>query len=493
MKYVLLGICLLFLPLLKAQELVSFSGSNYAGINAADINPSFIAYSRLRTDINFMQTRATVYTNNFFANPQFVPGLFFRDEVSVGIRNQTNADRSTNRDVEISAAIDAPTNLFANATIKGPGMMWSDGFKAFAIQTHFKTIGNVNNMSADLSRMLFEQTGYAPLLNRNLVMEKGAGASMMSYGSLDFSYAKMLNNRRNKIVNVGVTAKVLVGFQAMYFQSHGTAIQFAKQNSIQPQAMGFDFAYAMANKAAGEGEFLPRGLGMGADIGFSYIRKKNSRLYKIGCPSFIRKICFMPNYKWKFGASIIDIGGISFSTLAQQYSFNQTALRWDSISYAPVKTIQQLDQTLHEKALNPNSIEKGLAFYMSLPTALSLQFDYNINDAVFINTTWVQRIALSSGAGVRRMNVLAVTPRYETDQIELAVPVQLYEYNAPAIGLMARYRSVFIGTDQLGSTMGLTKLNGADLYIGFKMALTNDYSPSAMGGKRKRPTNLNKH
>ena len=129
---------------------------------------------------------------------------------------------------------------------------------------------------------------------------------------------------------------------------------------------------------------------------------------------------------------------------------------------------------------------------MSLPTALSLQFDYNVTDAVFINTTCLQRIALSIGAGVRRMNVLAVSPRYETDQIEIAMPVQLYEYSAPALGLMARYRSVFIGTDQLGSTMGLTKLNGADLYIGFKMTIANDYSPSAMGGGRKRPVNLNR-
>ncbi len=129
---------------------------------------------------------------------------------------------------------------------------------------------------------------------------------------------------------------------------------------------------------------------------------------------------------------------------------------------------------------------------MSLPTALSLQFDYNINDAVFINTTWVQRINFGSNPGIRRMNMLAVSPRYETDQVEVALPVQLLEYSQPAIGLMMRYRSIFAGTDQLGSTMGLTRLNGADLYLGFKMNIQGDYSPSSINNRRKKKArNLN--
>ncbi len=480
--------------LVHGQEFVSYSNSNYAGINAADINPSFIAYSRLRSDINFLQVRTQLFNNNFYANPQFVPGLFFREQIKGGLANSQNAEGSSSGKIILSENINSNTNFFANAIAKGPGFMTSDGFRAFAVQTHVKTIADLNNISPEISRMLFEQTDYTPLINKGIFMEKGAGFSMMSYGEVDFTYAKMLNNRKNKIINIGVTGKVLVGFAAMYMRSGGTLINFSKRNNIESSNLVFDFGYAMPDEKAGEGAMIPRGLGLGADIGFSYIRKKNSRLYKYGCPSFIRKVCFMPNYKWKFGASILDLGGIHFSTLANNYVYNGTVLSWDSISFTPIKTIQELDQTLQQKASNPSSIEKSFAFYMSLPTALSLQFDYNVNDAVFINTTWVQRMNFGSNPAVRRMNIFAVSPRYETDQVEVALPVQLLEYSQPAIGLMMRYRNIFAGTDQLGSTMGLTRLNGADLYLGFKMNIQGDYSPSSINNRRKKKArNLNVH
>ncbi len=476
-----------------AQELLSLSNGNYAGINGADVNPSFIAYSRLETDINFLQFRGNIFNNNFYANSRFVPSLAFNQNQKGYLDNWQHSNYVKSDDqIIISQDINAPTNLWANAIVKGPGFMWSDGRKAFAVQSHFKNIVDVNNIDPQLSLMLFEQTRYQPYINQRLSLRNGAGLSMMNYGEVSFTYAKTVSNRKYRIVNFGVTGKLLVGFNALSLKSQGSTFQFPSHNNISASDFNMDVGYAVSDIQQGENFFAPKGTGAAADIGFSYIRKKSSRYFKTGCPSFIRKICFMPNYKWKFGASILDFGGITFNSRANFYQYRNASFQWNAVGSSNIRSIQQADATLQDRTVGTGSLNEQYSFYMALPTALSIQFDYNLNDAVFINATWVQRMQFSNGPGIRRMNVLCVSPRYETDQIELAMPISLYEYQYPTVGAMVRYGSVFIGSDQLGSTLGFARLNGADLYIGVKMNVHNNNSPGSVSAKkRKKPINLN--
>jgi hypothetical protein len=109
-------------------------------------------------------------------------------------------------------------------------------------------------------------------------------------------------------------------------------------------------------------------------------------------------------------------------------------------------------------------------FGVWLPSAASLQFDYNFGNNIFANMTYIQGIRLGSIA-VRRPALISVTPRYETRYFEVNLPLSLYDYRDPQIGLAVRIFNLVIGTEKLGTIMHLTNVNGMDFYfsLGFNL------------------------
>jgi hypothetical protein len=117
---------------------------------------------------------------------------------------------------------------------------------------------------------------------------------------------------------------------------------------------------------------------------------------------------------------------------------------------------------------------------MFLPTAISLQFDYCIRPRIYLNASVIQAMPLSKRAIVRASQ-FAVAARYETRRLEIALPLTLYEYKAPHLGIAIRYKFFVIGTDRLGSFSGLWDTTGYDLYFGFKL---NTCELRKKGGKK---------
>jgi hypothetical protein len=127
----------------------------------------------------------------------------------------------------------------------------------------------------------------------------------------------------------------------------------------------------------------------------------------------------------------------------------------------------------------PDESQSGSKMNIYLPTGISLQFDYCIIPKVYANLSLVQAVPLSKYAIVRASQV-AVTPRYETRNFEVAMPFTFYEYKTPHLGLAIRYRFIVLGTDRLGSFTGLWNTTGYDVYFGFKF---NTCQLKGKGGK----------
>ena len=116
-------------------------------------------------------------------------------------------------------------------------------------------------------------------------------------------------------------------------------------------------------------------------------------------------------------------------------------------------------------------------FRIWLPTALSAQFDYNFGHDLYVNATYVQGIRMGS-PGVKRETLLAVTPRYETPDWEVNLPLSIVDFRHPAIGLAIRIFYLVIGTEKLGTFLNLTDISGIDLYF----ALNINLNPKAGKG-----------
>ena len=110
---------------------------------------------------------------------------------------------------------------------------------------------------------------------------------------------------------------------------------------------------------------------------------------------------------------------------------------------------------------------RGNSIKVGLPTALSVQMDINYTGNWYINGILIYPLMLRS-AGIVRPAQLAVTPRYETDHFEVDLPVSMYDFKRPRIGISMRLFFLTIGTDKLGGFFNLSDFTGMDFYMALK-------------------------
>ena len=105
---------------------------------------------------------------------------------------------------------------------------------------------------------------------------------------------------------------------------------------------------------------------------------------------------------------------------------------------------------------------------MALPSAISIQVDWNVYNHFFANLTIIKGFGHGNNPGVIRPDVYSLTPRYETLWGEVSIPMSLLYYNQwrPRIGLAMRIYYFFIGGDAPGSLLKLNDLEGVDFYAG---------------------------
>jgi len=110
---------------------------------------------------------------------------------------------------------------------------------------------------------------------------------------------------------------------------------------------------------------------------------------------------------------------------------------------------------------------KGDRFKIGLPTAMSLQADLYIKRNIYLNAFWLQPVKTSKYY-LHRASIVAVTPRYETPWFEASLPVSVYDYRYMRIGLSLRFWFLTIGTERLGTYLGMADINGMDFYASLK-------------------------
>jgi hypothetical protein len=120
---------------------------------------------------------------------------------------------------------------------------------------------------------------------------------------------------------------------------------------------------------------------------------------------------------------------------------------------------------------------RGSSFYMWLPSALSIQFDYHYSKNWYVNTSLIYGFDLSP-ACVSRPAEIAITPRYESRGFEANLPVSLYDWNKLRIGLSLRYYYVTIGTEKIGEFFRISNFTGLDFYIAMNFFIDKGDCPN---------------
>ena len=327
-------------------------------------------------------------------------------------------------------------NAYGNFRLDGPAFMLNKGRHAFAISDAARTVVSFKTLS-----QLRATTGVkAP------DMYKVGG---LAWGEVGFSYAYIFKRMEKNVWAAGITLKMLAGAGGAYFSSSNNAYTF--NSSI---------AENLNNGGFSSGGSLGYGKGFGIDLGVVYQKKKKPvNLITLG------KLCNQKFqlYDYKVGISLIDIGSIKFSGSSANSNFNKNLI----LSYGGIDTSKFLiaDDTTYKyssSSINMNS------FNMSLPSAVSLQFDYYYKKNIYANFTLIYGIS-SSNTSVKRPSLIAFTPRFEKRWFEAGVPVSVSDFKYFRLGLFLRLWNFSIGTDNLLGSLGAGTNKSFDVYFSLKM------------------------
>jgi hypothetical protein len=427
-----------------AQERLGIANSNYAGTNGVLLNPSSMVDSWTYIDINLAGASAFVH-NNYYYLP----------ETNL-LRLAKNKELANNPMDKYTKTL---KNGFFQGSVSGPAVTMVLGDHAIGLNTNIRSYANVNKVPYHLAKFTKEGFTFSELQNQDFSV-KNASFNAMSWGEVGLSYGKILKKQDRDLISAGITVKKLFGI------TQGSLLieelDYNVNDSAQMMVSNYKGQLAYTEPAFNSGK------GWGFDLGFTYKKMKEDVSGYI--PHSKAYDCECMDYQYKIGASILDIGRIKFTQNALLTSYENGQGQFDT-DFQAINEIDDIIEPFDELANDGGTSSSTYTYKAKLPTAASVQVDYNLGKFFYVNGTMVQRLTSAKKLGVVRPNLTTVSLRYERKRFEVAVPVSLYEYRYPMMGVMVRLNSVIIGTDNLGPYLFKTDIYRADIYVSVKYSI----------------------
>lgn len=365
--------------------------------------------------------------------------------------------------------------LTTDEIFSGPSAMFQNGRHSFGISTAIRSVHSAYNVPYQIPISIYQ--GKLDEFNYINFNDYNFNFVSMSWGEIGLSYAYDFYEYNDKKLTFGATAKLLLGYEGFYIAINNANYVSSVNNTVNILNFSSEIAYSLPigyedldeNSIIDFGSSpIMKGFGMGLDIGFVYTKTEspNSTVYR-------RRACSQPYqpFKYKLGFSIMDIGGLTFKKKAAVQSFNDVDKYWQQFDTINFRGINSFMGMLSEVFYGDSSASySGNKFRIGLPAKLSLQFDYKINDNFFIAAMWNQPIQFNLRT-LHSVPLLSIIPRFEKSYIGVSLPISLYNYRQPVIGLAVRFYSITVGTEMLNSLIGLGNLTGANVYFSIKLSL----------------------
>ncbi len=465
-KILKLFFLLALLPLSgTAQDAVGMSVGNYAGIEGSLLNPASIANSKSYLEINLLS--GIIFAHNNYL--RLVPN-----------------DPNGNQNLEVAASIfpffggsgldivDKYTTpdkyAFVNTRFTGPSFIYSINRHAFAFHTSFRTFTSGLDIPYDVAKFAFEGLYFSDQHFINYIHPEPFEVMSLGWNELRFSYANTFRKNYREQLTAGVALKVLLGYHGFYLNStqadymvpHRDTMHIYHLDAVAGYSLPFDYS---SNDFFGFRSPV-RGFGLAFDLGLTYTKPSLESLRR---PSHMRHD--ETPYIYRVGISLLDVGYLNFNKHSRRLQFDGISATWGGLSQIEFISMDDLVDTMSLALTNSlTGLDDGSGFRMFLPSALSLQFDYNINGSFYVNAMLLQNIRYAT-LQVSRPSYVAVTPRFESNMFGVSMPITYLATNDLRIGLAIRYLYFTIGTDKLGAYYGSTDYNGFSLYFSVKFNL----------------------
>ena len=458
---------------------------NYSGVNGIQLNPSAMNSSKSWLDIHLVSGDAFLQNNYIYLSKNefviwdvFKPGFELpshEEDYGTEVRPFYRYDYARRKD------------FFINIRINGPGAMlvWRD--HAFGLHTAARSVSSIRNVPPDLANFMYLGLNYNPQHNINYKTNKRFSVAQMSWMEAGLSYAYKVYGRGFNRIDAGISIRRLFGLAGFYTVVDDLDYVVLDDSTMQINNLQADYAFSLpidynsnSNSMGMVTDPLFSGGGWGFDLGVTY-----TRLKKHHQKQYFDKLCAQQyeDYLYRIGMALIDVGGITFKDRAQKYRIDNQASYWENLNHFDFQTVNQLMDTISYQFYgDPTASYAGDKLTLWLPSALSIQADYHYRNNWYVNGSLIFPVHFSK-ASLSRPAQLAVTPRYESYWFEANLPVSLYDWYQLRMGLSLRFYILTIGTEKLGTYLGLSNFNGMDIYFSVKVPLKKGTCRSKKGAK----------
>lgn len=510
---------------IKGQDFLPFLNDNRAGINQVLLQPASIADGRLVVDFNIVGLSAQI-RNDYV---KFESGATWNL-----MRDFDDPDWLAN-----NAMLADPNGKAKNATFNFqvvlPSFMFAiDRKQSIGFVSRIRDIKISDNVDEPLARSIFSdfEDDYSwQQMSNGSPWHAGRNISGVHHTFADYGivYAREIFDKGDHYLKGGATIKFLQGISSTYIWIDELTYWFEKdpgtvdpndENSFDADSASWNsplIRYGTSeNWQSNEGSYpwpafdaytLTSDPSVGLDIGVVYEWRPDSEKYTYdmnGKKGLKRKD--LNKYKIKVGVSVLDIGSLKYKKINDENhrAFDFSArftpgypgqrptagnTSWMLLDPIDMNSPPYYDfaDTVFNRSLT-SSVTRledfGGEYRMKLPTALSFQFDWNIDNDLYLNLTSFTSLVKSKAGSpaTHYVSNYSITPRYEGKWFGAAIPVQYNEYEQFLVGLGLRLGFIWIGTNDLLSLIGATEGYGSSIHFAVKVPIHYKAPPSDIDG-----------
>lgn len=452
-------ISVLFLQLILpavSQEKIGISNSNYSSINNIHLNPSSSVDSRTFVQLNIIGAHLYEMNNTAYL-PNFSVWSVKGKEPAINTSSQKKF-------------------LYLKSDVSVPGFVVSNRKIGFGIFARARAEIDLKRIPYELAEIISKQQ-IDTLQPTHEINIKNAKIGAMAWTEYGVNFGGMISRRNGVMMTLGGNLKYLTGIGLAYYnlKELNTIID---KNHMQATIENSRVRYSMPKWNSGKG--------VGTDIGFTY-KKMLSSIDNYFSNSKLSN-CTYIDYRYKIGVSILDAGFIRYNTGTYKGDISGT-IESSDYKNTNVDSLIRAEFSVSQQTNKP--------LYASTPTGISVQTDWNLGyymksnafKHMYLNATIVQSVLTKKVTGVQRSNTLSLTPRYERKNIEVALPVKLYNYQKLQLGLAFRFRTFVLGVDNVMPLIKKSDTYSVGVYTNLGISL---FKNPACWKKKKRFPKLKK-
>lgn len=462
---------LFFLSLLNcsvhAQQSLAHAASSYSGLHSAAVNPSQLSFNQRSWGIHLPGVGANLQNNSLVVDRINLLATAFGRTYSFEVDNSLNRRTNAQAEIFLRANFDNSLDLRLQTWVMGLGGFLQYGRHAFGLSVGGRAFLELSNMAPAMATQLYEGLRFDSLLDQQ-ISSPGLRFNLLAFTETNLTWSYRFLQKRTRGASIGVTAKLMNVHQSAHldFEQFDYSVGSASDTFLISNLGG------TYGRSVGDNGILSGG-GLAFDVGFTFVdvdenpgnAQKTSA--SINCFNFLskrnRKFTAPPPHFWKLGISLLDLGlmrlnafdflmvgqGIPIGLREQLFNFSE----------------EPFDATFKNRVDSFGLLGPSNTYTVGAPTALSVQFDYQVVPFFYVNASLMQRVPLFGQYKLGRINQLMVAPRLQTFWAEIGLPMSLLEYRYPQVGLSARIGPVSFGTDRLGELFGLKRVRGLDAYV----------------------------